>query len=111
MARRDDSRPLAERFGRNVRRARKRAGLSQAELGKRADLHLTHVGAIQRGARLPRLDTIIKLAGSIGIDPCELLNGLSWSPAGGSDGEFHVAGEPQRSLRKETEQDDIRGAG
>jgi transcriptional regulator with XRE-family HTH domain len=111
MARREDSRPLAERFGRNVRHARQREGLSQAELGKRAELHLTHLGAIQRGARLPRLDTIIKLAGSIEVDPRELLDGLSWSPAGVGDGRFQVAGEPQRSLHEEAKRNDTRGGG
>jgi transcriptional regulator with XRE-family HTH domain len=110
MARREDSRPLAERFGLNVRRARQRAGLSQAELGVRADLHLTHLGAIQRGARLPRLDTIIKLAGSIEVDPRELLDGLSWSPAEVGDGRFYVAGEPRHSLTHPGEQGGTRSA-
>ncbi len=110
MARREDSRPLAERFGRNVRRARQRAGLSQAELGARADLHLTHLGAIQRGARLPRLDTIIKLAGSIGVDPRDLLDGLSWSPVEVGDGRFYVAAERQHSLTRPGEQGGTRSA-
>ena len=84
---------LGERFGRNVFRARRQAGLSQEDLRIRAALHRTHIGMVERGVRLPKLDTIIKLADSIEADPCELLDGLSWSPAGDSPGRFYVAGE------------------
>jgi transcriptional regulator with XRE-family HTH domain len=88
MADRDNHRELAQRFGRNVLRARRRAGLSQEELRIRAALHRIEIGLLERGIRLPRLDTIIKVAGGIEIDPGDLLKGIAWvsndrHPAGG----------------------------
>ena len=90
----DDNRhALGERFGRNVFHARRRAGLSQEDLRVRAAVHRTQIGLVERGGRLARLDTIIKLADSIEVDPGELLNGLSWSPAGIGPGRFYVVGK------------------
>jgi transcriptional regulator with XRE-family HTH domain len=71
---------FAEQFGRNLVRARRQAGLSQEELGVRASLHRTAVGQLERGERVARSDTLVKLAGSLGMEPGDLLAGLSWQP-------------------------------
>lgn len=71
---------IARRIGANLRRARKRANLSQEELAVRASLHRTAVGQLERGERVARADTLVKLAGSLGIPPGELLDGLGWEP-------------------------------
>lgn len=71
---------FAEQFGRNLASARKRAGLSQEDLGVRASLHRTAVGQLERGERVARTDTLVKLAGSLGVEPGDLLTGLSWQP-------------------------------
>ncbi|HEX4731876.1 MAG TPA: helix-turn-helix transcriptional regulator, partial [Solirubrobacterales bacterium] len=68
----------------------KRALLSQEELGVRASLHRTAVGQIERGERVARADTLVKLAGSLAIPPSELLEGLEWSPGGTTIGELTV---------------------
>ena len=65
-------------FGQNLTRLRERAGLSQEGAADRAGLHRTHVVMIEAGQRLPRLDTIVKLSGAVGVEPCELLVGLAW---------------------------------
>jgi transcriptional regulator with XRE-family HTH domain len=65
-------------FGRNLAQYRKRSGLAQEGTADRAGLHRTHVAMIEEGKRLPRLDTIVKLAGAVGVEPCELLIGLAW---------------------------------
>jgi transcriptional regulator with XRE-family HTH domain len=90
MARREDSYAVAQSFGRNVFRARRRAGLSQEELRIRAALHRTQIGLVERGLRLARLDTIIKLAGGIEVPPGDLLKGMAWVPDDGhpSGGDF-----------------------
>lgn len=85
---------IATRFGQNLVRCRKRASLSQEELGFRASLHRTEVGMLERGIRLPRIDTLIKLAGAMEIRPEELLHGLDWSPGGPRLGEFSVEAKP-----------------
>jgi len=71
---------VAKRFGENLARCRKRAGISQEELSFLASLHRTQIGQLERGTRLPRIDTVIKLAGSLGVEPAQLLDGLSWEP-------------------------------
>jgi transcriptional regulator with XRE-family HTH domain len=94
MADRDNNRELAERFGRNVFRARRRTDLSQEELRIRAALHRTQIGLVERGLRLARLDTIIKLAGGIEVPPGDLLKGMAWVPNDGhpSGGNFMTRG-------------------
>ena len=71
---------IAARFGENLVRCRKRADLSQEELGFRASLHRTEIGMLERGVRVARIDTLIKLAGAMDIPPEDLLEGLTWTP-------------------------------
>jgi transcriptional regulator with XRE-family HTH domain len=76
----EGSSEVARRFGANLRRARKRTGLSQEEIGFRASLHRTEVGLLERGARVPRIDTLVKLAGGLGVRiDCSLLDGIAWN--------------------------------
>jgi transcriptional regulator with XRE-family HTH domain len=70
------SQEIAARFGENVRRARKKAGMSQAEVARIASLHRTEVGLIERGQRVVRVDTLIRIAGALEVPPRELLDGL-----------------------------------
>jgi transcriptional regulator with XRE-family HTH domain len=85
------SEKVATRFGRNLWRCRRRAALSQEELGARAGLHRTEIGMLEHGTRLARVDTLMKLAGSLEIPATELLDGIRWRPASGSDGGFCVS--------------------
>lgn len=78
--RRDDA--FARRFGANLAYCRQRTGnLSQEELGMRAEMHRTAVGQLERGERVARSDTLVKLAGSLGVPYDELLDGLLWTPS------------------------------
>lgn len=73
---------VAERFGENLRRLRNRADISQEELGLRSSLHRTEIGLLERGARVPRIDTLIKIATGLGVRiDCALLDGITWTPA------------------------------
>jgi transcriptional regulator with XRE-family HTH domain len=63
-------------FGQRVRELRAREGVSQDGLAREADVHPTAIGRIERGAREPRLTTILRLAHGLGIEPGELVNGL-----------------------------------
>jgi transcriptional regulator with XRE-family HTH domain len=82
------SREVAERFGANVKRRRERARLSQEELALRASMHPTAIGLIERGRRLPRADSIAKLAGTLGIEPGDLFEGIIWEPGNLRYGQF-----------------------
>lgn len=82
------NRAVAERFGENLRRVRRREGLSQEELGVRASLHRTEVGKLEKGERVPRIDTLIRLAGAMAAPPGELLDGIDWVPVPAAVGSF-----------------------
>jgi transcriptional regulator with XRE-family HTH domain len=91
---------VADQFGRNLAYCRKREKLSQEELAVRASLHRTAVGQLERGERVARIDTVVKLAGSLGIPPEELLDGIGWDPGGTRLGRYRLHEEhdplPQR---------------
>ena len=91
------SEEVATRFGRNLWRCRRRASLSQEELGARAGLHRTEIGMLEHGTRLARVDTLMKLAGALSISPMELLEGIHWTPGTASEGGFAIS---ERSLRR-----------
>jgi transcriptional regulator with XRE-family HTH domain len=71
---------VAGRFGDNLVRCRKVAGLSQDELSIRASVHRTEISQLERGLRLARIDTVAKLCGSLETEPNELLVGIVWLP-------------------------------
>jgi transcriptional regulator with XRE-family HTH domain len=72
---------VAQRFAENLSHYREQAGLTQEELASRAEIHRTQIGALLSGKQLPRLDTIVKLAGALGITPADLVDGITWEPA------------------------------
>ena len=74
------SEEVAIKFGRNLFRCRRRAAMSQEELGARASLHRTEIGMLEAGTRLARVDTLMKLAGALSISPLELLDGHPLDP-------------------------------
>ncbi len=97
------SEEVAGHFAANLRRARRRTGLSQEEVGFRASLHRTEVGLLERGARVPRVDTLVKLCAALGVQiDCALLDGITWNAASTitTPGEFTPA-ERQRVLPDE----------
>jgi transcriptional regulator with XRE-family HTH domain len=89
------SRDLAGLFGQNLARCRKRADLSQEELGVMASVHRTEISQLERGLRLPRIDTMIKLAASLDASADELLAGIKWQPGEVRRGGFGLPKEGQ----------------
>ncbi|HET7445166.1 MAG TPA: helix-turn-helix transcriptional regulator [Solirubrobacterales bacterium] len=81
-----------QRFAENLITTRKRVGLSQEQLGFRAGLHRTEIGMLERGVRVARIDTLVKLAGGLGVTPNELLDGLTWQPGRERLGHFGSSG-------------------
>lgn len=95
---------VAMRFGENLRRIRKGAGISQEELGYRCSLHRTEIGLLERGARVPRIDTLIKIATGLGVRiDCALLEGITWTPGTTLAGGFQIKSriEQHRELMKD----------
>lgn len=87
---------IGTRFGQNLAAARKRANLSQEELAYHSALHRTEIGLLERGERIPRIDTLVKLAGALSVRPEELIDGIDWNPGRFTAGSFSVApgGDP-----------------
>lgn len=68
------------RFGQNLARCREGADVSQEELSFRASIHRTEVSLLERGERMPRVDTALRIAGSLGVPLDDLVVGLEWRP-------------------------------
>jgi transcriptional regulator with XRE-family HTH domain len=64
---------IAERFGWNLRIARRRAGLRQHELAERMGNDQSGISAWESGKHLPRISTVVRLAEALEIEPGELL--------------------------------------
>jgi transcriptional regulator with XRE-family HTH domain len=71
---------MSERFAKNLLQLRQAAGYSQEDLAFRAAIHRTQVSLLERGTRMPRVETLIKLAGALEVSPNELLDGIVWEP-------------------------------
>ena len=66
-----------KQLGLNVRAARARLGVSQVRLAAAAGMHRTEVSLLERGARDPRLSTIVRLARALGVAPAALLGDVA----------------------------------
>lgn len=99
MPQRKSDPDVAERFGGNLRRVRRREDLSQEGLGRRAGLHRTEIGLLEKGERICRIDTLIRLAGAMAVPPGELLDGIDWVPGPETSGAFAFGGGPSQRRR------------
>lgn len=75
------SEDVAKRIGANIRRERRRVGMTQEELAALAGLHRTAVGLLELGHRMARADTLLQLAGALSISPAAFFHGIYWTPA------------------------------
>jgi len=108
--RRHRSDQVAARFGQNLLRCRRLAGLSQEELGSRASLHRTQIGMLEHGMRVPRIDTMMQLAGAMAIPPSELLEGIHWTPPSEArSGSFSFTERHQQQSRRQPSRQRRRG--
>jgi DNA-binding XRE family transcriptional regulator len=76
----DLSDSVAKAFGRKLLAARLRAELTQEALGYLSSVHRTEISQLELGNHVPRLDTVIKIAGALKIEPCELMADVRWTP-------------------------------
>ena len=68
---------MREQVGRNLRRLRQKAGLSQEELAFRAELNRGYINGIERFVRNPTVLVLQKLAYALEIEPSDLLKSIS----------------------------------
>lgn len=63
----NDEKEFLIQFGKRLASLRKSKGLSQEELANRSGLHAVAITYIETGKRLPKLNTIHKLATGLGV--------------------------------------------
>lgn len=88
---------LNERFSANLRRVREAAGMTQAELSRRVEVHPTNVCFWEHGERMPRLDTVVKLVSVLDCRADELIEGMVWKANAEGYGSFEVT-DPAATL-------------
>jgi transcriptional regulator with XRE-family HTH domain len=84
---------LAAQFGDNLARCRKQADLSQEELSHLASLHRTEISHLERGLRLCRIDTLVKIRDALEVSADELLDGIVWRVGNYRPGQFAAKDE------------------
>jgi transcriptional regulator with XRE-family HTH domain len=87
---------LRQFLGGNLRKQRKRLGLSQEELAFRAQTHPSGIGPFELGKTIPIIDTMIRLAGALETTPGAFTAGVIWKPPQTfmTPGSFHVIDNP-----------------
>jgi transcriptional regulator with XRE-family HTH domain len=60
-------------FGERVRELRLERGLTQEKLADLAGMHFTAIGHIERASRSSTLETVLKLAKALQVQPRELI--------------------------------------
>jgi transcriptional regulator with XRE-family HTH domain len=78
------------RFAANVDRLRGERGYTVDELAERSRLGREELEAILRGESEAQVDSIYLLAGSLGVTPGELYEGVAWIPDGEGGGEYRI---------------------
>jgi transcriptional regulator with XRE-family HTH domain len=63
-------------MGRRVRERRLDLDLSQEEVAHAATVHPTWLSGVERGQRNLSVLNLLKLARALGMDPCEVVEGL-----------------------------------
>jgi transcriptional regulator with XRE-family HTH domain len=67
-------RQFSDMFSEIVKELRERKKLSRAALAKRAGLHQTYIGLLERGERSPNLDTAKAIADALEIPLGKIIN-------------------------------------
>ena len=64
---------IREVFARNLRKYRRKAGLSQEELAHRAEIDRTYISSLERGVYAASIDVVDRLATALEIQAADLL--------------------------------------
>ena len=60
-------------FGSRVRTTRERLGITQEDLAVRVGISTSHMSIVERGVKVPRMDTVVKLANELDVSADFLL--------------------------------------
>jgi transcriptional regulator with XRE-family HTH domain len=73
----EDPHAASVAFGLRLRELRAERRISQDDLADRTDVHPTAIGRLERGAREPRLTTILRIARGLEVQPGTLLDDIA----------------------------------
>lgn len=74
---RDALNDATKAFGERMLKRRTELGLSQEAAADRIKMHWSAYGKLERGQRSLRLETILRIAAGLDIDPGDLMRGLT----------------------------------
>lgn len=80
MGDQSDRQIVLKRVAENLRSARRGLEISQETLGILAGLHRTEIGMLENAERIPRIDSVVKLATVLEIPVDQIVDGLTWEP-------------------------------
>lgn len=83
-------------FGRNLREARTKAGLTQTQLSEAAPLDRAAISRLECGERSPDMQTLLRLCAALGKAPADLLRDVGRGGARASPREEVEKSDPQR---------------
>ena len=63
----------AKAVGQRIKAAREKKNLTQADLAALIDISPTHISVIERGAKIPRMDTFVAIANVLDVSADSLL--------------------------------------
>lgn len=66
---------VSKRIAANIKAARKAAGLSQADIGRKLNLHYQQIQTAESGRIVPRVDTVLAYAKALNVPVASLLAG------------------------------------
>lgn len=65
-------------IGKNIRKYRKKAGMTQDELAEKAGLSTNYIGSMERGEKTPSLESFINIVNALGVSSdlllCDILD-------------------------------------
>jgi transcriptional regulator with XRE-family HTH domain len=74
---------LAKLVAQNMLEVRTRRKLSQQAVAEKAGLSVSYISMLERGVRVPPLETLEVVAKALGVQPLQLLQGESGRPRRG----------------------------
>jgi len=74
-------------IGRRIRLLRKSADLTQAEVAERCGMSISFIGHLERGSRVPSLETMLRIATLLNVSLDSLIHGMDLQvlPLGSGD--------------------------
>lgn len=64
-------------IGQRIRTARHELGISLEDLGELAEVNWTSIGKIERGTSSPTVESLIRIATALEVDPGALVTGIT----------------------------------